>query len=284
MNAPFLFNTTEQDLPYILFSDYGDQVVPTHWHKEIEIVFTLEGKARLLVNDKMYELAEDEAILINGGDTHFYFASEGHKRLVIIVDVDIIEGTDKSIQLKNDLLKHLSENEKTSKRWSEEDKRDLKRIIKRLETLNNQNFFGRELLIRALVFELFYLFSKDEHRHDALDNESQINNKAMIKLQSVFNYIENNYMNSITLSEISDIAGFDTSYFSRFFKTYTNVTFCDYLTNYRIGKAQYLLVKRPELSISEVAELVGFFSIKTFNRSFLKVVKIPPTKFRKVNK
>lgn len=43
----------------------------------------------------MYELLEDEAILINGGDTHFYFASEGHKRLVIIVDVDIIEGTDK---------------------------------------------------------------------------------------------------------------------------------------------------------------------------------------------
>ena len=54
MNAPFLFNTTEQDLPYILFYDYGEQVVPTHWHKEIEIVFSLKGKARILVNDKMH--------------------------------------------------------------------------------------------------------------------------------------------------------------------------------------------------------------------------------------
>ena len=39
MYAPFMFNTTEDRIPYILFYDTGDQVVPTHWHKEIEFSY-----------------------------------------------------------------------------------------------------------------------------------------------------------------------------------------------------------------------------------------------------
>lgn len=284
MSAPFLFNTTEKNLPYILFYDNGDQVVPTHWHKELELSFIIKGVARLLVNDEMYEVHEGEAILINGGDTHFYFASTDHRRLVILVDLDIIEGSSSFVELKKELNSRLETNEKTCRCWSAEDKAELVEIIGRLAKLNDQNVFGRELLVRAMIFELLFLYSKDEYKVVEKRINYQTENKAMVKLQRVFNYIEQHYTEPITLTDIADEAGFNPSYFTRFFKSYTNVTFYDYLSNFRISKAQYLLVQKPDMSISMVAENVGFTSVKTFNRVFLKCVKIPPTKFRKVNK
>ncbi len=284
MSAPFQFNTTEQDLPYILFYDNGDQVVPTHWHREIELVYVMEGSTRLIVNDEMYVVNEHEAIMINGGDSHFYFSSSHHKRLVIIFNLDIIDGSHKSVELKKGIYEHLTMNSKTSREWTGQDKTVLREIIIRLERINNQSFFSRDLLIRSLVFELLFLFTKEEYKRKENDViTSQTENKAMHRLQKVFFYIEQNYKNPVTLNEIADVAGFEPSYFTRFFKSLTNVTFYDYLTNYRISKAQYMLVQSPDLTVGEVAEACGFNSIKTFNRSFLKFVKIPPTKFRKVN-
>lgn len=283
MSAPFQFNTTERDLPYILFYDTGDQVVPTHWHRELELAYIIEGSAKLLVNDEMYEVKENEAVLINGGDSHFYFSSTNHKRLVIIFNLDIIDGSQKSVELKRDIYQHLVLNEKTSKNWTDEDKSTLVDIIERLEKLNNKSFFSRELLIRSLVFELLYLFTKEQYERKEKSVTFQTENKAMVRLQKVFFFIEQNFTRPISLNEIADVAGFEPSYFTRFFKSLTNVTFYDYLTNYRISKAQYMLVQNPELTVGEVAEACGFTSIKTFNRAFLKFVKIPPTKFRKVN-
>ena len=237
----------------------------------------------MLVNDEMYEVKENEAVLINGGDSHFYFSSTNHKRLLIIFNLDIIDGSQKSVELKRDIYQHLVLNEKTSKNWTDEDKSTLVDIIGRLEKLNNKSFFSRELLIRSLVFELLYLFTKEQYERKEKSVTFQTENKAMIRLQKVFFFIEQNFTRPISLNEIADVAGFEPSYFTRFFKSLTNVTFYDYLTNYRISKAQYMLVQNPELTVGEVAEACGFTSIKTFNRAFLKFVKIPPTKFRKVN-
>ncbi len=282
MSAPFQFNTTERNIPYILFYDNGDQVVPTHWHRELELAFTLKGETRLLCNDEMYELGEGEAVLINGGDTHFYFTSAEHRRIVIIFSLDIIDGTSNSMNDKKALAYRLGENAKSSSEWTVSDKEELRRIMHRLEDLNHRDVFGRDLLVRALVFEILCMFAKDEYGRGSNANYHS-ENKAMDKLQRIFYYIERNYMHPITLADIADEAGFDPSYFTRFFRAYTNVTFHDYLTNYRVSKAQYILINQPDRPIGFVAEDAGFTSIKTFNRAFLQVSGMSPSKFRKVN-
>ena len=105
-----MFNTTETSIPYILFYDNGDQVVPTHWHKEIEFSYSIKGETRVLVNDRMYEIPEGEAILINGGDTHFYFSTKDHKRIVIILDLEIIQGAKDYLDLRRSLVHAFSNN------------------------------------------------------------------------------------------------------------------------------------------------------------------------------
>ena len=62
------------------------------------------------------------------------------------------------------------------------------------------------------------------------------------KLSKVFQYVEENYQNSINLEEISKVAGFSKYHFSRFFKENAGVTFLDYLNNFKITKAEWLLI------------------------------------------
>ncbi len=283
MYAPFMFNKTEQALPYVLFYDNGDQIVPAHWHKELELIFSVEGATNIRINEHMYEIPKGEACLINGGDTHFYFASKNHKRIVIIFDLAIIEGTSNSINLKRELSKCFSTNDKTSINFSDADKKILFDCIHELERLNYDKAISRELLIRSNMFRILSLFSNPEYRRRDELSHYEPDNKHMLRLEKVLDYIEKNYNNTITLPEIASVAGLEPSYFARFFKTYTNMTFVEYLTSYRISKAQTKLIAYPDRPVSLISEEVGFMSIKTFNRAFKTLVKTTPLNFRKVN-
>lgn len=283
MYAPFMFNTTESTIPYILFYDNGNQVVPTHWHKEIEFAYSIEGTSSILVNDHLYEIPEGEAILINGGDNHFYFSTKEHKRIVIIFDLSIIEGSKDYLEIRKKLVSSFNSNNKSTFLWSSEEKSRLKEILKRLEELNNYSDIMRNLCIRSCIFELLYLFSLPKNKANGNENISAYSNKSMKQLERIFSYIEENYKKPIMLDDIANEIGYDRAYFSRFFKKYTNTTFISYLQAYRISKAQYLLVSKPELSIGQVSEEVGFQSVKTFNRIFKELVNSSPLKFRKVN-
>ena len=283
MYAPFMFNTTEDRIPYILFYDTGDQVVPTHWHKEIEFSYSLKGDTRILVNDKLYEIPEGEAILINGGDTHFYFSTRNHNRIVIILDLDIIQGSGDYLDLRRNLTKAFSQNDKTTFSWSVEEKERLRQLLHNLEALNKDDDPLRSLMIRSHVYELLYMFSQNRGQGDVEMPRGQETNKAMERLERVFSYIEENYQRPIMLDEVADVIGLDPAYFTRFFKRYTHTTFVSYLQAYRITKAQYILVSEPDKSIGEIAEEVGFQSIKTFNRTFKELTNTSPLRFRKVN-
>ena len=52
----------------------------------------------------------------------------------------------------------------------------------------------------------------------------------------------------------------------------------DYLTDYRISEACYLL-KNSNLSIAEIAVSVGFFDQFYFSRVFKKVKGVPPSRY-----
>ncbi len=278
-----MFNQTEQTLPYVLFYDNGNQVVPTHWHKELELSFSVEGATNIRINDHMYEIPKGEACLINGGDIHFYFASKNHRRIVIIFDLTLIGGTKSYADLRKEISKKLSSNDKTSVNFTLEEKDTLQKCIAELERLNYDKSLTRELLIRANMFRILSLFSSDEHRRQDELIHYESDNKQMMRLEHVLDYIEKNYSKPITLSSIASEAGFEPSYFTRFFKTYTNMTFVEYLTAYRISRAQAMLIAYPDKTVSLIAEEVGFMSIKTFNRAFKVLVKTTPLNFRKVN-
>ncbi len=74
--------------------------------------------------------------------------------------------------------------------------------------------------------------------------------------------------------------GFSPYYFTRFFKANTGQTFMQFLTEYRVNQAQFIL-GNEKLPMAEVAEKAGFASVKTFTMS-LKGLYHSPLQYQKM--
>ena len=85
----------------------------------------------------------------------------------------------------------------------------------------------------------------------------------------------------LTLKMLADHLGLTETYCSKYIKKNTGITFVEYLNVLRINRAQRLLWA-TDFSVSEIAELVGFSSVQTFNRVFKQQsCNLSPSEYRK---
>lgn len=96
-------------------------------------------------------------------------------------------------------------------------------------------------------------------------------------------YIQQHYQEALRLEDVSSAVGFNATYFSTLFKKETGQNFMDYLTDLRIGKAKELLCG-DDLSVQDVAEMVGYRDLKYFSRLFKKTTGVSPSDFKKLYK
>ena len=107
--------------------------------------------------------------------------------------------------------------------------------------------------------------------------ESVNSNQILRKLK---NYINEHYNEDINLKMLSLICNMTPFYISRFFKDKTGKNYTEYLQEIRIGKARELLLK-SDMSISEIAEKVGYSDYRVFIKMFKKCCDITPKQFKK---
>lgn len=92
-------------------------------------------------------------------------------------------------------------------------------------------------------------------------------------------YMEQYYMEELTLRDMADLCGYSTSHFSRSFKECFGIKFVQYLMQVRVEQAKELL-RRTELSVEMIAEKTGFQSLSYFCSSFKKETGMTPNQFR----
>lgn len=94
-------------------------------------------------------------------------------------------------------------------------------------------------------------------------------------------YIQEHYMQPVSLDDVSSYVGFSAAYFSTLFKRESGENFLDYLTEIRMGKAKDLL-KETNLSVAAICEQVGYSDLKHFTRSFRNSTGLKPNEYRKI--
>ncbi|WP_370675765.1 helix-turn-helix transcriptional regulator [Pleomorphomonas sp. PLEO] len=92
-------------------------------------------------------------------------------------------------------------------------------------------------------------------------------------------YIEENFDRLITRDTLAAHLRISPNYFSRVFREQGAMTFSDYLTQVRIGKAKFMLEKY-DLPLSQIAQRCGFNDFNYFYKVFKKVVGRTPTEYR----
>ncbi|MFD3260413.1 helix-turn-helix domain-containing protein [Paenibacillus lentus] len=108
-------------------------------------------------------------------------------------------------------------------------------------------------------------------------NERQARDKRTIN--DIIKYVEQNYMDDLSLLDIASAFFVSREYISRKFKQEFGINFSDYLATYRIDKAKQLM-QNPHLKIAQIAEMVGFRDVKYFSKVFKKQEGLSPKAYR----
>lgn len=96
-------------------------------------------------------------------------------------------------------------------------------------------------------------------------------------------YIVENYDQNISLLELSNRFFINLHYLSQLFKEKTGQTYLEYLTQVRIERSKELL-RKSDLKVYEVCQLVGYSDTTHFSKVFEKTVGCKPSEYRKLNR
>lgn len=94
-------------------------------------------------------------------------------------------------------------------------------------------------------------------------------------------YIDRNYYEELSLVSLASKYCVESSYFSRVFKQETGKNLMLYIADKRIEKAKEIM-RQPEISMTEIAFMVGYDDYTYFSKVFKKMTGVSPREYRSV--
>lgn len=95
----------------------------------------------------------------------------------------------------------------------------------------------------------------------------------------IIEIIRNEYDTNLTLEACAERLHYNTFYLSSVFKKETQMSFSDYLTQYRLNMSKRWLVE-TDMSIKEIAERLTYNNPQNFIRFFRKMEGMTPGQYR----
>ncbi len=152
-----------------------------------------------------------------------------------------------------------------------------KLVAKKLAFMQSLGHFEQLLCL----LEVFQILSVTDEVIELNEQDTSIklflNDK--IRMGAIYKYIHANYNESTDVNKVAASVHLSTPAFCRYFKKQTNMTFTEFVNQYKITQAKTLLLQ--DKSISEVCYEVGFESLSYFNKLFKKINGENPSVFKK---
>lgn len=251
----------------------SSHIVSSHWHLDMEINLLFEGGGEFYIDGKYVKLTDGGLCLVNSGEIH---SAMPH-----------IEGTDDKIInitliIKYDFLKSVIpdyENILFEIRGVRE-KTEIAVLMYQISemALKPDDDEGKNLMIMSSVCAILsILCSKCKKSKMQIDINTQRDSE---RIRRMLEYIHANYTQPLQQQEMAKKFYFSREYFSRFFKKYTGKTFKEYLTLYRLTRAERML-RETDRTIVQLAQENGFPDERRFIENFKRYYGMTPGEYRK---
>ena len=265
---------------YQCLSGYDSNSFMWHCHPEIEITYVKEGSMHYRINNRSFHLKEGDIIFCNSNALHSgeMENQEDCSYIPITFDPKLIYGffqstictryVDPVIQNLAVCAVHIDYSEK----WHETFRDRMLEVI----SLDKKkpDFYELDISIRM---QLLWRLLVEHLPHQPVSTTSDFTEYERIR--RILSYIEQNYMNQITLDDISEHIHLCESECTRLFKRHMNTTLFSFLQEYRIERSlEYLNTKE---SISSIAEKTGFSDSNYYSKVFSKIKGCSPREYRK---
>ena len=161
---------------------------------------------------------------------------------------------------------------------------DLSKFATILKQMNNYQNHGTSanLFYEAKILEIISLMI-DEYQNNLQKHSLNISDNDIETLKSIASYIDHHYNFSISNQHLAKLALMSETKLKSIFKAYFGITITEFIIRKRIEQAEHLLIN-TDLSIAEIAKVVGYNRSDNFSKQFVKITGLLPHNYRKITK
>ncbi|AZA79752.1 AraC family transcriptional regulator [Chryseobacterium sp. G0186] len=266
----------EKGKSFKLFSPSLKNCFFWHYHPEIELVYVEASNGIRHVGKNISGFTDSDLLLIGSNVPHLNFdygIQTECKQLVMQIRENFLQDVILPVpEFEN--IKTLLDKSYLGLSFYGETKNI---VVEKLQIIKGKNSF--ESLIGLI--EILQILSDSTEVKELNKEDTRIkwflNDK--IRMGTIYDYIHENHDKKPNVNEIAKIVSLSTPAFCRYFKKQTNMTFTDFVNNYRINQAKIFLLK--DYSVTEVCFQVGFESLSYFNKLFKQHTNETPSEFKK---
>lgn len=254
----------------------GSRPFINHCHPELEMIKIRKGRMKIS--------SEGESLVLNEGEIWMAPPFASHSidggswdsvHLAILMEPRLMGLGEEYGKEWKDPQRTLEQARLYSMDWPLETKAHVDAVMEDIYREYSKKEYGWQLALKTLADQLLLWVVRGMPRCETKHLNTQVR-----KLKDILEYIALHYCGSISLLDCAQVAGFNPTYFSRYFSKHMGITFQEYVKKLRIDKARWLL-QSDGGSVTEVCYQCGYRDIKTFNKLFGQETGMSPTRFRK---
>ena len=240
---------------------------PAHFHYHIEMVWMLKGSVNCFTDSNKYNVKEGDIFISFPNQIHYYESFEDEEYIIFYINPEVVPQFMGLFETNVPRSSHVPADKITPKLKTLldgivdgcEEVRAGKKYAEEVRSGYVLAFFGE--LLRSME-----LYGPDSGELSALKN--------------IVDYCSRNYTKEISLDTLSKELHISKYYISHIFGSRLNMRFNDYVNSLRVSKA-CLLLTDSDMSITDISDKVGFSTIRTFNRAFLRQTGKAPSDYRR---
>lgn len=257
--------------------DSMNELVPPHWHNHLEVLYICSGTMLAFINEKTYELHAGDILVVNPLDIH-YTQMQGNVHYYLLqISASHLARIRKDLSLVH-FIEYLPANTSGEIKTLNQ---ELKTIFMELARLDQNREAGYQLLFLIQIYQMLYLIYTKASELLTHEDRKQ-NARDFERIKQSMQYVRENYMHPITLSDLATLLSLSPEYFCRLFKKYTGQSFLAYVNQIRLQNFHHDLMHSEE-SITFLLEKNGITSYKTFMKQFKKAYGTTPHRLRSMH-
>ena len=253
----------ERDIPVevtaILLENY-----PMHYHKDIELLYVLDGEARVKCSGRIRKASKGVVTVINGLELHEVSA---------VTDDCVVM----MLHLDTEYFKRYYPELEDTYYYCDAHGAGSAAIIAN---------YMRKMMMALITKGELYEDEVVETAHNIIaslgikTHETEANGNSATRLRRVLQYACDNYQRKLTLKEIADREDLNLYYLSHNIKDASGHSFQQLLNYIRVEASEELLLN-TDMSIGQIASETGFSAVRYYTKHFEEWLHMPPLEYRK---
>ena len=237
----------------------------THLHYNVEIAFIYDGETDVSIdNSPAASACGGDVILVFPNQVHAFSTKVSERHILLIFDPQTLP------EFSSLFTEHIPIS--SIIRGAAND-RELRTLIERISELfqKSEAPYKDSILRGYLLAFVGRLFTMTKFK--------KVDAEDIHALGSVMNYCIAHYRDNLSLDLLQKKLHISKYYISHIMNQKLGMGLNDYINSIRISNACRLLTE-SNAPISEISEEVGFNTVRTFNRAFVKHIGSSPREYR----